>query len=73
MLWVERADHCRTDALDVAITRAVTDALGADMWHNALLTLTHAGQGSLQGQLRRPGTSWEAYIERRSTQVWYRS
>lgn len=42
LLYVDRLDAYRVDNLDKQIVRAITDSFGKEIWHKAMVVLTHA-------------------------------
>ncbi|KAL8552412.1 hypothetical protein ACS0TY_001197 [Phlomoides rotata] len=60
MLYVDRLDAYRVDNLDKQIVKAITDSFGKEIWHKAMIVLTHA-------QLVPPDAlSYEEFFSRRS-------
>lgn len=60
LLYVDRLDAYRVDNLDKQIVRAITDSFGKQIWHKAMVVLTHA-------QLSPPDTlTYEEFFSKRS-------
>ncbi|XP_073282360.1 translocase of chloroplast 34-like isoform X1 [Primulina huaijiensis] len=60
LLYVDRLDAYRVDNLDKQVVKAITDSFGKEIWHKALVVLTHA-------QLSPPDAlSYEEFFSRRS-------
>lgn len=60
LLYVDRLDAYRVDNLDKQIVRAITDNFGKEIWHKAMVVLTHA-------QLSPPDAlSYEDFFSKRS-------
>ncbi|KAG6405777.1 hypothetical protein SASPL_133371 [Salvia splendens] len=60
LLYVERLDAYRVDNLDKQIVKAITESFGKDIWHKAMIVLTHA-------QLSPPDAlSYEEFFSKRS-------
>ncbi|KAL0341167.1 UNVERIFIED_CONTAM: Translocase of chloroplast [Sesamum radiatum] len=60
LLYVDRLDSYRVDNLDKQIVKAITDSFGKEIWHKAMVVLTHA-------QLSPPDAlSYEEFFSKRS-------
>ncbi|CAA0807852.1 Translocase of chloroplast 34- chloroplastic [Striga hermonthica] len=60
LLYVDRLDAYRVDNMDMQIVKAITDSFGKEIWHKAVVVLTHA-------QLVPPDTlSYEEFFSKRS-------
>ncbi|KAL8539457.1 hypothetical protein ACS0TY_001173 [Phlomoides rotata] len=60
LLYVDRLDAYRVDNLDKQIVKAITDSFGKEIWHKAMIVLTHA-------QLVPPDAlSYEEFFSKRS-------
>ncbi|XP_020551045.1 uncharacterized protein LOC110012318 isoform X1 [Sesamum indicum] len=60
LLYVDRLDTYRVDNLDKQIVKAITDSFGKEIWHKAMVVLTHA-------QLSPPDAlSYEEFFSKRS-------
>lgn len=60
LLYVDRLDAYRVDNLDKQIVKAITESFGKDIWHKAMVVLTHA-------QLSPPDAlSYEDFFSKRS-------
>ncbi|KAG6408025.1 hypothetical protein SASPL_131027 [Salvia splendens] len=60
LLYVDRLDAYRVDNLDKQIVKAITEGFGKDIWHKAMIVLTHA-------QLSPPDAlSYEEFFSKRS-------
>ncbi|KAL7146643.1 hypothetical protein ABFS83_06G055600 [Erythranthe nasuta] len=60
LLYVDRLDAYRVDNLDKQIVKAITESFGKEIWHKAIVVLTHA-------QLSPPdGLSYEEFFAKRS-------
>ncbi|KAK6135579.1 hypothetical protein DH2020_030687 [Rehmannia glutinosa] len=42
LLYVDRLDAYRVDDLDKQVVKAITDSFGKEIWHKAMVVLTHA-------------------------------
>ncbi|GER50860.1 translocon at the outer envelope membrane ofchloroplasts 34 [Striga asiatica] len=42
LLYVDRLDSYRVDDLDKQVVKAITDSFGKEIWHKAVVVLTHA-------------------------------
>jgi len=63
VLYVDRLDSWRVDALDCAVLQAVTDKFGPALWERTVLTLTH-------GQMTPPdGLVYDAFVQKRSASL----
>jgi len=60
VLFVDRLDLYRVDALDKSIIQAVTDTFGASIWKKAVLVLTHGNLAQTP-----PGTDYDSFADRR--------
>ncbi|EPS59170.1 hypothetical protein M569_15638, partial [Genlisea aurea] len=65
VLYVDRLDSQTRDLNDLPLLRTVTAALGAPIWRNAVVTLTHAGSAPPDGPSGAP-LSYEMFISQRS-------
>lgn len=60
LLYVDRLDAYRVDNLDKQVVKAITESFGKDIWHKAMVVLTHA-------QLSPPDAlSYEDFFSKRS-------
>ncbi|KVI00393.1 AIG1-like protein [Cynara cardunculus var. scolymus] len=60
LLYVDRLDAYRVDSLDVKIVKAISNSFGQEIWHRAIIVLTHA-------QLSPPDClSYDEFLARRS-------
>ncbi|KAI3458402.1 hypothetical protein Pfo_015065 [Paulownia fortunei] len=60
LLYVDRLDAYRVDDLDKQVVKAITDSFGKELWHKAMVVLTHA-------QLSPPDAlSYEEFFSKRS-------
>ncbi|KAL0401055.1 UNVERIFIED_CONTAM: Translocase of chloroplast [Sesamum latifolium] len=60
LLYVDRLDAYRVDDLDKQVVKAITDSFGKEIWHKAMVVLTHA-------QISPPDTlSYEEFFSKRS-------
>lgn len=60
LLYVDRLDAYRVDNLDKQVVKAITESFGKDIWHKAMVVLTHA-------QLSPPDAlSYEEFFSKRS-------
>ncbi|GER30414.1 translocon at the outer envelope membrane ofchloroplasts 34 [Striga asiatica] len=60
LLYVDRLDAYRVDNMDMQIVKAITDSFGKEIWHKAVVVLTHA-------QLVPPDAlSYEDFFSKRS-------
>lgn len=59
VLYVDRLDSWRVDALDCAVLQALTDKFGPALWARTVVTLTH-------GQMTPPeGLAYETFVQKR--------
>ncbi|KAK6135544.1 hypothetical protein DH2020_030715 [Rehmannia glutinosa] len=60
LLYVDRLDAYRVDDLDKQVVKAITDSFGKEIWHKAMVVLTHA-------QLSPPDAlTYEEFFSKRS-------
>lgn len=60
LLYVDRLDAYRVDNLDKQVVKAITESFGKEIWHKAMVVLTHA-------QLSPPDAlSYEEFYSKRS-------
>ncbi|KAG8381013.1 hypothetical protein BUALT_Bualt06G0076600 [Buddleja alternifolia] len=60
LLYVDRLDAYRVDNLDKQVVKGITDSFGKEIWHKAMVVLTHA-------QLSPPDAlSYEEFFSKRS-------
>ncbi|KAG8390198.1 hypothetical protein BUALT_Bualt01G0058600 [Buddleja alternifolia] len=60
LLYVDRLDAYRVDNLDKQVVKAIADSFGKEIWHKAMVVLTHA-------QLSPPDAlSYEEFFSKRS-------
>lgn len=60
LLYVDRLDAYRVDNLDKQVVKAIADSFGREIWHKAIIVLTHA-------QLSPPDAlSYEEFFTKRS-------
>ncbi|KAI3470993.1 hypothetical protein Pfo_027656 [Paulownia fortunei] len=60
LLYVDRLDAYRVDNMDKQVVKAITDSFGKEIWHKAMVVLTHA-------QLSPPDAlSYEEFFSKRS-------
>lgn len=60
LLYVDRLDAYRVDNLDRQVVKAITESFGKEIWHKAMIVLTHA-------QLSPPDAlSYEEFFSKRS-------
>ncbi|KAM7491803.1 hypothetical protein LguiA_034724 [Lonicera macranthoides] len=60
LLYVDRLDAYRVDNLDMQIVKAITSSFGKEIWHKAMVVLTHA-------QLSPPdGLGYDEFFTKRS-------
>ncbi|KAL0304003.1 UNVERIFIED_CONTAM: Translocase of chloroplast [Sesamum radiatum] len=63
LLYVDRLDAYRVDDLDKQVVKAITDSFGKEIWHKAVVVLTHA-------QISPPDTlSYEEFFSKRSESI----
>jgi hypothetical protein len=61
LLYVDRLDAYRVDTLDGQVVKAISNIFGQEIWHRAILVLTHA-------QVSPPGSSltYNEFLSKRS-------
>ncbi|KAJ9506779.1 hypothetical protein QJQ45_002996 [Haematococcus lacustris] len=60
LLFVDRLDLYRVDALDKSIIQAITDTFGRGIWKKAVLALTHSNLAQTP-----PSTDYDSFADRR--------
>ncbi|XP_057489273.1 translocase of chloroplast 101, chloroplastic-like isoform X1 [Actinidia eriantha] len=65
VLYVDRLDTQRGDLNDLPLVRSITSFLGSSIWHNAIVTLTHAASDPPDGPSGSP-LSYDLFVAQRS-------
>ncbi|XP_057475877.1 translocase of chloroplast 159, chloroplastic-like [Actinidia eriantha] len=65
VIYVDRLDTQRGDLNDLPLLRSITSLLGSSIWHNAIVTLTHAASDPPDGPSGSPG-SYDLFVAQRS-------
>uniref|UniRef100_A0A7N0TB97 AIG1-type G domain-containing protein n=1 Tax=Kalanchoe fedtschenkoi TaxID=63787 RepID=A0A7N0TB97_KALFE len=68
VLYVDRLDSQTRDLNDLPLLRTITSSLGASIWRNAIVTLTHAASAPPDGPSGAP-LSYEVLVAQRSHAV----
>ncbi|PSR92612.1 Translocase of chloroplast like [Actinidia chinensis var. chinensis] len=65
VVYVDRLDTQRGDLNDLPLLRSITSLLGSSIWHNAIVTLTHAASDPPDGPSGSP-VSYDLFVAQRS-------
>uniref|UniRef100_A0A5B7C0E8 AIG1-type G domain-containing protein n=1 Tax=Davidia involucrata TaxID=16924 RepID=A0A5B7C0E8_DAVIN len=68
VLYVDRVDMQTRDLNDLPLLRSITSSLGSSIWHNAIVTLTHAASTPPDGLSGSP-LSYDVFVAQRSRVV----
>ncbi|GMP76561.1 hypothetical protein CsSME_00033175 [Camellia sinensis var. sinensis] len=68
VLYVDRLDTQTRDLNDLPLLRSITSLLGSSIWHNAIVTLTHAASSPPDGPSGSP-LSYDLFVAQRSRVV----
>ncbi|KAL7178173.1 hypothetical protein ACSBR2_031343 [Camellia fascicularis] len=68
VLYVDRLDTQTRDLNDLPLLRSITSLLGSSIWHNAIVTLTHAASSPPDGPSGSP-LSYDLFVAQRSQVV----